>query len=519
MAGPWEKFQPVTVENATGKEGPWAKYASTTEPEGTGARVSRQLKGGLEGAATLATGTLATPAAGLAGISQGITNLVVPGQISAADRVQQVQNALTYQPTSATGQNVVGTVAYPFEKLAQGADVAGGAVTDVTGSPALGAQANTAVQSVPLLLGRIGPGAEASAAARAAAKLKTAQTDAATTAAKDAGFSLPPSQVNPSIWNKIVEGFAGKIKTAQDLSLKNQPVGNDLVRQGLGLPEDAPLTKATLASTRKQAGQAYERVRDSGTVTADPVYGASLDKIAAPFERAAKDFPDAARRDVLDAVRAARRDSFDASSAVDQISILRDKADSAYAAKDKKLGRAYKDIAGALEDQLGRHLKETGAPDNVITDFQNARQTIAKTYTVEKHLQPDGNVNMQGLAADLKRGKPLSGELKTVAEFGANFQKAAQLPEKIGGVPQSPWDHYFTLASGIGGVASGHPTLALAGLAPYGRPLLRKLLTSEPYQNTFVTPPSYGPTVMSRLQQLQRQPIVPALEMAEGQQR
>jgi hypothetical protein len=376
------------------------------------------------------------------------------------------------------------------------------------------------VQSLPLLLGRIGPGAEASAAARAAAKLKTAQTDAATTAAKEAGFSLPPTQVNPSIWNKIVEGFAGKIKTAQDLSLKNQPVGNDLVRQGLGLAEDTPLTKATLAGVRKQAGQAYERVRDSGTVTADPVYAASLDKVAAPFERAAKDFPDAARRDVLDAVRAARRDSFDASSAVDQISILRDKADSAYAAQDKKLGRAYKDIAGALEEQLGRHLKDIGAPDNVITDFQNARQNIAKSYTVEKHLnEKSGNVDMRGLAADLKKGKPLSGELKTVAEFGADFPKAAQLPEKIGGVPQSPWDHYFTLASGMGGLASGHPTLALSGLAPYGRPLLRKLITSPGYQNTFVNPPSYGPSVMSRLQQLQRQPIVPALEMAEGQQR
>jgi hypothetical protein len=71
----------------------------------------------------------------------------------------------------------------------------------------------------------------------------------------------------------------------------------------------------------------------------------------------------------------------------------------------------------------------------------------------------------------------------------------------------------------MGGLASGHPTLALTGLAPYGRPLLRKLITSEPYQNTFVNPPSYGPTLMSRLQQLQRQPIVPALEMAEGQQR
>lgn len=519
-----KKFRITAPEGATQEQALahfQSQYGSQeSQPEGAVAGAVRQLKGGVEAAANLATGSLAAPVAGIAGISQGITNLVVPGQISAADRVHQVQNALTYEPKSATGQKVAETVAYPFTKLAEGADKAGGATTDVTGSPMLGAQVNTALQSVPLLLGRAGPaGGMAEAASRARSlKLKNAPADAAVAGAKEAGYSLPPAQVNPSAWNKIVEGVAGKIKTSQDLSLKNQPVTNTLVKQGLGLAEEAPLNAQTLATLRKDAGQAYERVRGSGTVITDPVYSQSLDKIAAPFERAAKDFPDAARTDILDAVKAARRDSFDASSAVDQISILRDKADGAYRAGDKKLGRAYKDISGAMEEQLGRHLETTGASPEAIADFRNARERIAKSYTVEKHLNQAGNVDAKGLAADLKRGKPLSGEIRTAAEFGSNFPKAAQVPEKIGGVPTSPVDAAMGLGSIVGAVASGHPMVALGALAPYARPVLRSAITSGPYQNTFVNPRQYGPTTMDRLRALQAKPSTQMLELAQEHQ-
>lgn len=519
MAGPWEKY-------AETKSAPWEKYGQAAPAAPYDPLQETLNKSGTAGvidtALSLGSGAIAAPIAGIAGLMQGARNLISPGlpttneadkRLSSGDVVDKVQNAIQYEPRTGMGKTITNAVAYPFQKLGEVADAAGAKTATATNSPLVGAGVNTALQSVPLLLGRM----PKMAAERGVPKLVAA--DEAAIKAKDAGYSLPPTQVNDGFWNKLIEGAAGKLKTGQELSVKDQRNTNTLVRKGLGLADDAELTPQSLAQIRKDAGQAYETVRNAGTVTADAAYAEALGKVAAPFERAAKDFPDAARTDILDAVKAARRGSFDAGSAVDQIGILRGKADIAYAAKDKKLGGAYKDIASALEEQLGRHLENSGVGAEALDAFRSARQQIAKTYTVEKHLQPNGNVDARGLAADLKRGKPISGELKTVAEFGANFPKAAQLPEKIGGTPTSPLDAAVSLASIGGAVATGQPLVALGAIAPYARPLLRKLITSDAYQKRMVNPKQSGPGVLTRLQELQGSSGVQAMEMAEGQRR
>jgi hypothetical protein len=497
-------------------------FSQAAAPEQAAIDVAnrRPTAGLIDAGLSLGSGAIAGPVSGLAGLA----GAVLPGpEGQGADYVRKTQAALTYEPRTKLGKGITDAVSYPFQKLGEAADAAGAATTDKTGSPGAGAGVNMALQSVPLMLGRVAPVGEGAAALerRNSLKAKNAQTDAATIQAKEAGYVIPPTQANPSLLNQIVEGASGKIKTAQKMSEPNQELTNSLVRKGLGISEDAPLTIETLNNVRKEAGTAYERVRGAGRVTPDQAYFAKLDSIAAPFERASKDFPDAARTDIIDAVKAARRDSFDAGSAVDQISILRDKADSAFTSGDKSLGRAYKGISNALEEQLGRHLEKTSP--NALEEFQNARETIAKSYTVQKHLQPSGNINTAGLAADLKKGKPLTGEIKTVAEFGSNFPKAAQLPEKIGGVPMSPWEHGASAATVVGAVASGHPMLAIAGLAPYLRPAVRSAIMSKLYQESFTNPQIYGPSAASRLQALlgeaQRQPLVPLTEMSEGQRK
>ena len=243
-------------------------------------------------------------------------------------------------------------------------------------------------------------------AKRNAAQVAALKGDAAAAAAQDAGYALPPTQVNPGIINKVLEGAGGKIKTAQDLSTRNQPISNKLIRETFDLPPETPLSTEALAAVRKKAGQAYEPVRGAGRVTTSPEYAAALDSIEAPYRNAAKDFPDAPQSPVVDAVNSVRRDSFDSSSALDQIRIMRDKADVAYRGGDKGLGGAYKDIANTLESEIDRHLTTTGAPADVIDNFRNARQRIAQTYTVQKHLEPSGNIDAQGLARELDR-KPL----------------------------------------------------------------------------------------------------------------
>lgn len=475
--------------------------------------------GVLDAAAAMGSGALAGPVSGLAGIA----GTLLPGpEGQGAKWTHNVQDALSYEPRTPIGKGITNAASYPFVKLSELGDFAGAKTADATGSPGAGAGVNMALQGLPLVLGRAGPIRESPAtlSKRNALRDLAQQSDEGIMKAKEAGYVLPPTQANPSLLNKITEGLAGKVKTGQEASIRNQEVTNGLVRKGLGIAEDAPLNAQTLQQVRKQASESYERVRNSGTVHADPIYSETLDSIAAPFSRAAKDFPDAARTDILDAVKAAKRESFDASSAVDQIRILRGKADQAYSGKDKSLGTAYKGIANALEEQLGRHLEESGAPASVLEDFRKSRQIIAKTYTVEKHLGADGNVNANGLAADLKR-KPLSGEIRTAAEFAQQFPKAAQRPERVGGVPMSPLDHAVSLASIGGAVATGQPLVALGAAAPYARPVVRNAILSGKYQGKFVNPRTYGPsmgvTLSDILARSQENPLIPLSEISQGQ--
>jgi hypothetical protein len=476
----------------------------------------RPTAGIIDAGLSLGSAALAGPVSGIAGIA----GAALPGpQGQGADMVRKVQEAMTYEPRTELGKGINKAVSYPFQKLGEAADVAGAASASKTGSPAFGAGVNTALQSLPLVLGRAAPvvGEPAAAVAkRNAMKRANEQYDAGTVKAREAGYVVPPTQANPSLLNQLVEGIAGKVKTAQSASIKNQEVTNGLVRKALGIADDAPLNVDSLQKVRKEAGAAYERVRSAGDVVADETFGKALDSIAEPYLRAAKDFPKAAKTEILDTIEAVRVPSFDAGSAIDQIGILRKDADKAFIGGDKQLGGTYKAIANALEEQLGRHLESSGAPVAVLRDFQRARETIAKSYTVQKHLKPDGNVDAVGLGRELKR-KPLTEELKTAAEFGEQFPKAAQKPERVGGVPMSLFD------IGIGGGAAALLHNPMGSVAAAARPAVRSGILSRFYQDAMAKPPGYGPNPVRRFLmdggEMQRNPLVPITEMSEGQQK
>jgi hypothetical protein len=286
---------------------------------------------------------------------------------------------------------------------------------------------------------------------------------------------------NPTILNRALEGFSGKAATAQSAAIKNQSVTNDLARKSLGLAEDAPLTKETLAGVRSEVGQAYEAVRGAGTITTDAKYTSELLNISKKYQGASADFPELAKNEIGAVVDAVNKKQFSASSAIDAISILRDKTSAAFSSGDKALGNAYREASAALEDAIDRNLQASGKAD-LLGSFRNARQTIAKTYSVEKALnESTGNVSAQKLAAQLGRGKPLSGELKTAAQFAQAYPKAAQeISSSMPGV--SPLDYGFSAGTAM---ATGNP-LALSAVA--ARPMIRSGILSGPYQKYMTTP-------------------------------
>jgi hypothetical protein len=236
------------------------------------------------------------------------------------------------------------------------------------------------------------------------------------------------------------------------------------------------LNRDTLNGIRQQAGQAYDAVASTGMVKPKPTYTAALDKITAPYVKAAQGFPNAKPNPIIAEIEALKSPQFDAASAVAKIKTLRSQADEAYAAGNKDLGKALKDGSKALEDAIDDHLVTIGAPANTLSAFRDARQLIAKTYSAEKGLNDvTGDVSANALARLLEKGKPLSGNLRTVAEDGQAFPKATQ-SLKEAPKATSPLD--IIAASGAS-FASGNPLpLTMIG----ARPMARSLILSKPYQ-------------------------------------
>jgi hypothetical protein len=299
--------------------------------------------------------------------------------------------------------------------------------------------------------------------------------------ARDLGYVIPPSQANPSMLNRFMEGVAGKISTAQNASARNQEITNRLAAKSLGLAEDTIITPQVLTDLRSTAGDAYKNLGMSGQVIADKSYTNALDDIAKPFITAAQGFPDAPPSPVLNLVQSLKSPSFDASAAVEKVRQLRTAADDAFRSGNTDIGQASKKAAAAIENALEGHLSKTGQSD-LLTKFRDARQLIAKTYSIEKAANTTtGTIDAKKLAAQLQRGKPLSGELKSIAQFSQAFPKASQATEAMGSLPQlSPLDYAAGL---IGGVSTG----GLGAGAILARPALRAAALSSPVQNRLIS--------------------------------
>lgn len=308
--------------------------------------------------------------------------------------------------------------------------------------------------------------------------MQTPEIAAGVSAARQAGYVIPPTQARPSLVNRVLEGAAGKITTAQNASARNQGVTNKLAADALGLPQGTTITPDVLDAVRKSAGAAYDAIGATGAVTPTAKYAQALDGIVAPYAKAAQGFPNAKASPVIELVDSLRSNAFDAAAAVEKIKHLRTAADDAFRSGHTDIGRASKKAAGAIEDALEGHLQAMGQPD-MLKSFRDARQLIAKTYTVQKALNPvSGSVDARKLAAELRKGKPLTGELRQAGEFAAQFPKAAQTIEGMGSLPQtSPLDW---IPAGALSMATANPMMMMGVAA---RPGARAAALSPMVQN------------------------------------
>lgn len=356
------------------------------------------------------------------------------------------------------------------------------------------------------------------------ARIRNAPLDKTIQDAMDAGLVVPPSSVNPSFLNTLKEGVSGKIATAQVASNRNAPVIDALARQAVGLPENAPLTSEAMQAIRKQAyQQGYEPIASIGRIPTDKQYAQALDNITKKYNGVADDFPGAVPDDIPKLVGYFNKADFDAGNAIKAVQFLRDTAAEDFRKGNTGIAKAAKDIAGALEDQIERNLSQVtngaqtlhpyfdkygtqayGTGQDLLQNFRDARQLMAKAHTVEDAIvEGGGSINAKKLAARAQAGKPLSGELETIGKFANNFPKATQPAMQVGGPGVSKLTHLAALGMGAGGAAAGGPVGAIAAAAameglPYA---LRARMLSKAAQQA-AAESRYAPRLDSKLARL-----------------
>lgn len=356
---------------------------------------------------------------------------------------------------------VAPTMMIPGANTVAGSSAAGALIGAL--QPTVGNESRALNAALGGALGGAGQGVANAIGGKLAANLASRQSELAAQQSKnlpidttikealDAGYVIPPGQVNPSFWNRTLESVGGKIATQQMASNRNQQVTDALARRAAGLAEDAPIMPESLKAVRTELGKAYDEVA----------------KIVGP--------------DTVEALKTARADA-------NQLWNMQNRNPHP---ETLKLAKEATDKAANLEKSIDQVLKSVGQKD-VMQSFRDARKNIAINHAVENALiEGGGTVDARAIARLAQRGEPLSGDLATIGNFANNFPKIAQ-PEKVTGTPDA--HNLKTLASILmgsgGGAAMGPAGIALGALPLITGPMARAAMFRQGAQQALV--PNYS---------------------------
>ncbi len=315
------------------------------------------------------------------------------------------------------------------------------------------------------------------------------------------GATLPPTQVNPSVLNRLLEGFSGKQQTGQVASIKNQEVVNAQARKALNLPEDTVITPEVLKDYRNVKGQAYDALRANPAYYSDKSFLNDVNAKTAEIQKRGGLVKSGEELNLLNELKQLR---FDGDGLVEKIKVLRSDSDVNFRSADPdkiRLAQVQKFASKQLEDLAERNLKNFNQPD-VMTNFKQARQDIAKSYTIEKALNAaTGNVSGATLGQRAVAGKIVPTELQALSNAAAAYPTAFQNVARIGSVPGfSPLD---IGTAGIASAAAGNPSVMLSAAT---RPTLRSIAVSPMYQRNML--PSSQAQAPGLLNQITSNPLL-----------
>jgi len=210
------------------------KRLSTAKPAPQESLARKVAGGALEPMVTMASGALATPAAGIAGLATGaaqalgvdkvpLIGSLVPKE-NPADVVRGVQSRFTYQPQTQGGKDALSVIGAPFEALERVTDEAGGRVADMTGSPGYGATTKAALSIIPAML--LSKGAKPTSMPTPLPLMRKGAESLMRTSLKPAAIADKTGKAGPAVQTMLDEGITvseggvnkltGKIDTLND---------------------------------------------------------------------------------------------------------------------------------------------------------------------------------------------------------------------------------------------------------------------------------------------------------------
>lgn len=467
---------------------------------------------------------VAKPISDIAGLAAAAKDLITGNKNG--DPVgfkNEVQNSLTYDPKTKIGASNYN----PINAAMNGIGSIVGAVSNkpadlITGNSsadsARGMIGNAVREAIPQALGFVGvKGAKSAApiAAEALAKKQAAldvlksQAQPANdviNASRDAGLVMPVSAANPTRVNKVIDAIGGKPLTNESASLKNQPTFNSLGRKALGIPDEVPLTPDAYDAVRADAGKAYEALKQVGHFSADKEFLGAIQNIE-DKTKSTGNFSTLKNPGIDQLVGDLKKQNFDSSDAVALMRQLRSDSNSNLLNTSDpakmSLGQAQKQAAKALEGLVDRNLADAEKyyPGNGYGDlaknFTNARETIAKSYSLQKATDPvTGNLDPRMLARQLKAGKPVTGDIKTLAQFGSLLNKSSRNVARGSGPATNAILPTVLSAAGFGALG---PAGIAAGFLPAIRPLTRAASLSDLGQKMLTQTPSYKVGALAKL--------------------
>ncbi len=260
-----------------------------------------------------------------------------------------------------------------------------------------------------------------------AAAVRDAAVNQVVQEANAIGLKVLPSKVNPTAINRALEFIGGRSQTVEDMRIRNEDVARSLALKELGRPQIAPSIQAEIETARNKASVPYSKIEsiaenaakaaetlkssqltaadyhEFGVKEADPAY---VNKLADLTKTASAD---------IQSWRSQRQAEKIYWKAFDDPNFSGDRV-----AMQEKAIAAGKS-ARELEDKIAEMTKHIGQPE-LYDELKQAQLVYAKSHEIENALVSRDAPDMSKLG---RSGAPLTGNLKTMADVGAEFPKTS----------------------------------------------------------------------------------------------